>query len=147
VDLSLLKSIKPDYLMAAAVLVGAFMMMKFLPRLMAGVPFVDPKAVHDMMQSGKEVLIIDVRTPGEFTGNLGHIGGALNLEAGALASRLGDSSGQFDGLKGEPVFITCRTENRSPRAAKMLTRAGFTNVCIIKSGMAGWNRQGLPTER
>lgn len=146
-DLSFLDSIDSDLVTGAAVLVGAFMMMKFLPRLMAGVPFVDAKAVHEMMQGGKDVLVIDVRTAGEFSGNLGHIGGALNLEAGELASRVGGADGQFDDLKGEPVFITCRTENRAPRAAKILTKAGFTNVCIIKGGMAGWNRQGLPVQK
>lgn len=132
---------------AAALLVGAFMMMKFLPRLMAGVPFVEPKAVHDLILGGKDVLVIDVRSDSEFHGNLGHIAGALNLEAGELSNRLSGSDGQFDTLKGEPVFVTCRTENRSPRVAKILTKAGFTNVCIIKSGMAGWNRQGLPVEK
>ncbi len=145
-DLSLLEKIDSSFITGAAIFAAAFLMTRFLPRLMAGVPFVDPKAVHDLIQGGTDVLVIDVRSDSEFNGNLGHIGGALNLEAGELSNRLNGADGQFDDLKGEPVFITCRTENRSPRAAKMMKKAGFTNVCIIKSGMAGWNRAGLPVE-
>ncbi len=146
-DLSFIKTLNSEYITIIAVLIGGFLMMKFLPRLMAGVPFVDPKAIHDLIQNGKEVLVIDVRSNGEFNGNLGHIGGALNLEAGELGRRLSSADGQFEEFKSEPVFVTCRTENRSPRAAKLLTKAGFTNVCIIKGGMAGWNRHGLPVEK
>ena len=145
--MSFIENMDSQYFTMAAVLFGTIMMMKFLPRLMAGVPFVEAKAIHELMQSGKDVLIIDVRTEGEFVGNLGHVGGALNISAADLAKRLASGGGEFDGLKSEAVFVTCRTENRSPKAARALTKAGFTNVCVIKGGMAAWNRQGLPIEK
>lgn len=146
-DIPFLNSIDLDVLIFTVVFVGAVLMMKFLPRFMAGVPFIDPRAIHEMIQDGKDVLVIDVRSPSEFTGNLGHVDGALNLQADELADRLGRADGKLDSLKNEPVCVVCRTENRSPRAAKLLTRAGFTNVCVMKTGMAGWNRHGLPVER
>ena len=146
-DIPFLGLIDLDILIFTVVFVGAVMMMKFLPRLMAGVPFVDPREIHEMIKDGKDVLVIDVRSPSEFTGNLGHVDGALNLQANELADRLGGAGGELDSLKNEPVCVVCRSENRSPRAAKLLTRAGFTNVCIMKTGMAGWNRQGFPVEK
>lgn len=146
-DIPFLNLIDLDILIFTAVFVGAVLMMKFLPRMMAGVPFIDPRAIHEMIKDGTDVLVIDVRSPSEFTGNLGHVDGALNLQADELADRLGSADGDLDSLKNEPVCVVCRGENRSPRVAKMLTRTGFTNVCIMKTGMAGWNRHGLPVER
>jgi len=147
VDTPFLNFIDLDVLIFTAVFVGAVLMMKFLPRFMAGVPFIDPSAIHGMIKDGTDVLVIDVRSPSEFTGNLGHVNGALNLQAGELVDRLGSAEGELESLKNEPVCVVCRTENRSPRVAKLLTKAGFTNVCVMKTGMAGWNRQGLPVEK
>lgn len=122
-------------------------MMRFMPRLMAGVPFVDPKAVKDLIDGGMEVVIIDVRSKEEFKGPLGHIKGALNLAGMELDNRLAAADAQLDSLKTAPIFIVCRTHNRSPRAARMLTKAGFTQVAIIKGGMINWNKQELPVAK
>ncbi|HER26904.1 MAG TPA: rhodanese-like domain-containing protein, partial [Rhodospirillales bacterium] len=136
-----------DFLIIAAIVIAGFAIMRFMPRMMAGVPFAEAREVHEMIQNGTDILIIDVRSESEFTGNLGHISGALNLEAADLKNRLAGGDGQFNELKGETVLVTCRTENRSPRVAKILTKAGFTNVCVLKGGMVGWNKQGLPVEK
>ncbi|MDP6109925.1 MAG: rhodanese-like domain-containing protein, partial [Rhodospirillales bacterium] len=68
------------YLVIIAVVLGvSIFMMRFMPRMMAGVPFVEPKAVHDLMEGGKELVIIDVRTAEEFTSPLGHVPGSINM--------------------------------------------------------------------
>ncbi len=139
--------VKPDLILAAVVIGGAIMMMRFMPRLMAGVPFVEPKAVNGLMDGGKELVIIDVRSKEEFTGPLGHAPGALNLSGMELDNRLTAADKQLDSLKDAPIFVVCRTHNRSPRAARMLTKAGFTQVAIIKGGMTNWNKQDLPVEK
>ncbi len=141
-------SIFTPYLAIVAVaLGGAIVMMRFMPRLMAGVPFVEPKAVNDLMTGGKELVIIDIRTKDEFTGPLGHIPGSVNLEGLELDKKLAAVDRELNKLKGEPVFVVCRTQNRSPRAARVLTKAGFSNVAIIKGGMTSWNKQDLPVEK
>ncbi len=127
---------------AAVMLAG----MRYLPRLMAGVPFEGPRELKDLLDSGKEVLVLDIRTAGEFTGPLGHVAGAVNLPVGELDGRLRDQESGLAAYKDEAIFVTCRTENRSPRAVKALKRAGFTNISVLKGGMRGWNRAGLPVE-
>lgn len=127
-----------------AVIVGALVLVKFLPRLTAGVPFVDAEAVKAMMDEGKEPVVIDVRTSGEFTGPLGHVPGAVNLTPSDLKDRIGFLGQKLEALKTEPVFVMCRTENRAPGGARVLKQAGFTKVSVIKGGMAAWSRKGYP---
>ncbi len=139
--------VTPYLIILAVVLGGTILMMRFMPRFMAGVPFVEPKAVHDLMEGGKELVVIDVRSPEEFTSPLGHVPGSINLPGVELDNRLKDAGRKLEKLKSEPVFVICRTQNRSPRAARLLTKTGFSNVAIIKGGMMEWDKQGLPVEK
>ena len=141
-------SIITPYLIIISVLLGgSVVLMRFMPRMTAGVPFVEPKAVNELMVQGVEMVIIDVRTDEEFTSPLGHVPGALNLAGTELDVRLANADDAIDELKGLPVFVMCRTHNRSPRAARMLTKAGFSQVAVIKGGMMNWSKQELPVEK
>lgn len=126
-------------LMAAAIVV-----IKFMPRVLAGVPFVKARDLHGMMNSGKEVVVIDVRTPREYNGPGGHIEGSINVLYPDLKERLAQNENALSELKDQAIFVTCQTENRSPRMAKMLKKAGFTNVHVLAGGMRGWQRERLP---
>ncbi|TCS61302.1 rhodanese-like domain-containing protein [Varunaivibrio sulfuroxidans] len=131
-----------------AIAAGFFVFMRIgLPRLMAwGVPFANPQTLKDLMDGGRDVVVIDVRTPGEYSGDLGHIPGALNLGYSELSNALKENGAALAAYQDAPVFVTCRTQNRSPRAAKLLKNAGLNNVQILNGGMARWKREGLPRE-
>ena len=138
----------PQTMWITALLVLVFFATKFVvPRLIAGgAPFVDNKAVQERMKAGDDIVVLDVRTPGEFTGRLGHVPGAVNLPLADLGSRLTANAEEMDALKATPVYVMCRTANRSPNAARMLRKRGFTDVSVIKGGMSAWKRSGLPIE-
>lgn len=131
-----------------AIAAAFFIFMRIgLPRLMAwGVPFANPRALKELMDGGQDVVVIDVRTPGEFTSDLGHIPGALNLGYSELAAALRENGSALAAYRDAPVFVTCRTQNRSPRAARLLRDAGLKNVQILNGGMTRWKREGLPRE-
>lgn len=86
--------------------------------------------------------VIDVRGPDEFMGDLGHIGGALNLPVGELPRRLTE----INALQERPVILVCRTDKRSANAASLLRNAGFSDVLVLRGGMVEWNRNKLPVE-
>ncbi len=138
----------PQTLWITTLLVLAFLATKFVvPRLVAGgAPFVDNKAVQERIAKGDEVIVLDVRTPGEFTGRLGHVPGAVNLPLADVAGRLTANAGEMEALKEMPIYVLCRTANRSPSAARLLRKRGFTDVSVIKGGMSAWKRAGLPVE-
>lgn len=78
------------------------------------------------------VQLIDVRTPEEY--KEGHIEGAKNIDF------LGeDFLAQFNELdKNEPVYLYCRSGNRSAKASDLLTEAGFKNIIDLKGGYIAW---------
>ena len=83
-------------------------------------------------------LILDVRTPGEYAG--GHLVDAELIPVQVLQSRLADLADDKD----RPVFIYCRTGNRSTVAAKLLMDAGHAEVVNLRRGIVEWQREGLP---
>jgi len=137
----------PQTIWMVAILLLAFGATKYvIPRLIAGVPFFDPQAVQQRIAAGEEVMILDVRTVGEFTGSKGHVPGAVNVPLNEIASRLNAHAEEMEALKHLPIFVMCQTANRSPSAARQLRKRGFTNVAVVKGGMSGWKRAGLPVE-
>ena len=128
------------------IVIAVITAIRYMPRLTAGVPFVEPSELKERLDAGQDTVVIDVRTEGEFTGNLGHVPGALNILAHDLAGKVEAMGEAAAELKDQPIYIMCRTENRAPRGARVLKKAGFTGVRIVKGGMSRWNREGYPVE-
>ena len=118
----------------------------FLPRLVARLrrgPMLDIAALKQRLDAGEEVLVLDVRTPGEFSGELGHIAGARNIPLDAVSER----SEELAAWRERPVLLVCRTDKRSAKAARILAQQGLTDLQVVAGGMEAWNAAGLPTER
>jgi rhodanese-related sulfurtransferase len=124
-----------------------FLVLKLLPRVMAGVPFVKPRDLKVRMDRQDDLLVVDVRNPDEFTGDMGHIPGSLNLPLPNLAGRLDELRASVEGFSDTPVYVVCRTANRAASAAKQFKRAGLKDIHVVDGGMVRWKREGLPTTR
>lgn len=75
----------------ALLALGLLAAVALLPRLvrrLKGQRFIDPTALKRRLQSGEEVTLIDVRTPEEFLGPLGHIAGARNIPIAELSTKI-----------------------------------------------------------
>lgn len=83
-------------------------------------------------------LILDVRTSREYSG--GHIKNSTLLPLQEFQRRVGELASH----KNDPVFVYCRTGNRSTVAAKILVDQGFTNVVNLRRGIVEWRKAGLP---
>jgi thioredoxin 1 len=83
------------------------------------------------------VVILDVRTPEEFTD--GHLDKAINLDI-----KNDQFESQCDKLdKSKPVLVYCFSDKRSTRAAEMLRLKGFDAI-VLKGGIEAWQQGGLP---
>jgi rhodanese-related sulfurtransferase len=84
------------------------------------------------------VVILDVRTPGEFM--TGHIQDAQNIdfESGSFESQIEslDKNGTY--------AVYCRSGNRSGQAVKVMQDAGFKNIYNLDGGVIDWANSGLP---
>lgn len=84
----------------------------------------------------KDVQLVDVRTPEEF--KEGHIKGATNIDFFS-----DDFLTQFDAYdKNEPLYLYCRSGNRSAKASKKLSEAGFKNIVDLEGGYKAWKAAG-----
>lgn len=101
----------------------------------------DPNSLHESIESGKNVRIIDVRTPGEFESV--HIPGAYNVPLDLLREHRDEFCAHFD----ENVVLVCRSGQRAGQAEQTLRDAGLFNLHILDGGMLAWESAGLPINR
>jgi sulfur dioxygenase len=103
----------------------------------AGIWEVQPHWVQEHL---REVRVIDVREPDEFTGPLGHIPGAEPIPLGSLAARAGELP------KDRPIVAVCRAGGRSAQATVILKKAGLERIANLAGGMLRWRAQHLVVE-
>ena len=90
-----------------------------------------------MIQSSSNLLVVDVRTSGEFA--QGHLQGSINMP-------LSDLPTEISGLdRNRPILVYCQTGHRSAQAAAILVNAGFTQVYDMDGGLNAWISAGYQT--
>ena len=102
------------------------------------IPAENVTQLHERLAAAPETFVLDVRTPAEFDGPLGHIEGARLIPVQELAGRLAE----LQDVQGEQIFVVCRSGARSAKATKILLEAGFDAV-NVEGGMRAW-RQAYP---
>ncbi len=95
------------------------------------------------LASANPPLLLDVREPEEFVGELGHIVGALLVPMDSLERRLPKLAGYVE----RPIVLVCRAGARSASACAMLAKAGFPFVSNLTGGMLAWSDAKLPVQR
>lgn len=81
---------------------------------------------------------IDVRTTEEYAA--GHAKHTINIPLNELPSKLD----LID--RDNPVYLICRSGNRSKKAAKILAENGFSHAINISGGTDAWSAANLPME-
>ena len=102
-----------------------------------------PLDVGTLQERLDEVVVVDVRTPGEFEGV--HIPGAWNLPLDELGERVDDVRALVE--HGQEVVLTCRTQNRSAQAQALLSEAGLPSLPILVGGVVAWEQAGAAVVR
>ncbi|TFU16131.1 rhodanese-like domain-containing protein [Thermus tengchongensis] len=98
---------------------------------------VGPEELYRALESG--AVVVDVRTPQEFAE--GHVPGAINLPVENVVQ-------WADTLpKDKPVYLYCRSGNRSRQAAEYLKKKGYTNLYNLEGGILAIQREGFPLVR
>ncbi len=102
-----------------------------------------PQEVQVLLAASLPPLLLDVREPVEYSGELGHISGSLLIPLKELPAR----ANELEAHKDQPIVAICRSGVRSTTAAAILTGLGFEQVSNLRGGMVDWNDQQLPITR
>lgn len=87
------------------------------------------------IQSGEKINLVDVREPHENAEF--NIGGLLHPLGKIQTMQLDE----IDNLKDQPIYVYCRSGNRSGQACLILETAGFTNTINVAGGMLAWQER------
>lgn len=102
---------------------------------------ITPAELHELMQSGREIALIDVREPVEW--DIVRIDGARSIPkdrilSGAVMAELPQHI---------PIVLYCKTGIRSAEVLSALVGAGFSDAAHLHGGIVEWAKQidpGLP---
>ena len=83
--------------------------------------------------STENIQLIDVRTGLEY--KTGHIENAVNIDFFDRAN-FNENFADFD--REQPIYLYCRSGNRSQRTAKKLVAIGFKKIYDLKGGYKAW---------
>ena len=99
--------------------------------------------LNQLQHQGTQVDLIDVRMPTEYREV--HANGAENFPLDSLNPSTIETS--RNGRRGEPLYVICKSGNRSSKAVQKFRDAGIENVVNVEGGTTAWVAAGFPVVR
>ena len=103
---------------------------------------IDAEELHRLLESKKDIVVLDVRQPLDLLAHSEIIPGAVRvppkevMEQAELIPRDKDSV----------VYCTCVSEKTSRMVLKSALHLQFTRIKFLKGGLAAWKEKGYPVE-
>jgi rhodanese-related sulfurtransferase len=105
-------------------------------------PEISPGELETRMAAGEDLLIVDARTPEEYS--RGCIPGAWSVPGGELVLRIGELVQRPE----TTIVVHCGGRTRSYLGVESLRRMGLPNpIVAVRNGTMGWALAGLALER
>lgn len=103
---------------------------------------IDPVELRELIDTGYDIELIDVRTPAEFREVHAAIARNVPLDALKPAEMIASR-----GDNPEPLYFICRSDGRGKRACEAFIAAGYHNVVNVAGGTVAWDDLGLAVVR
>lgn len=124
-------------------------LMDFVKEAKSQITEVSGDELLNMKTAKSDLLIVDVREPGEFIH--GHIEHAMLVPRGIIEAAADvdypKSNETLREARNRPVVVYCATSGRSAMAAKTLQEMGFAEVYSLAGGFATWEHEQKPIFR
>ncbi len=98
--------------------------------------FVTTRTLQQWIEEGRDIVILDVRTPEEYC--QGHIPGAINIPHYEIADRIDELNRE------DEIVAICQTGIRSDYALEILLDNGFRKLWNVANGMNFWYGETVP---
>lgn len=97
--------------------------------------------LKETLETSQRGVLIDVRTTEEYE----------HLHAPAVKrviehTEMAKSLDRLPADKSTPIYLICRSGNRSGKVARLLMDVGYSEVFNVAGGMLAWLEQGFPVE-
>ncbi len=96
-----------------------------------------------ILRDTPDTLVLDLRTPQEFQGDIGHLARARNIPLDRLPFRLLEISS----YRSETLVVYCRRDGCGDAGMKVLRASGFSDGILIDGGIDAWIEEGFKTVR
>ena len=103
---------------------------------------ITPEALHALMASEHEVLVVDVRQPLDLLGDSVTIPGAQWLAPEEVRANPSLLPKENDLV----VYCTCPSDKTSRIILRRALAMGFLRIKFLKGGLDGWRAKGFPVE-
>jgi len=102
---------------------------------------VDAVKFKELITTTKDAILLDVRTPGEYS--RGHIAGstAIDIADPAFVSKINLLQ------KDKTILIYCLSGSRSYVAANYMSQHGFKKIYNLQQGLMDWNQHAFAIEQ
>jgi phage shock protein E len=100
------------------------------------VPQVSADEVKSGIDTGKDMILLDVRTAGEYS--RGKIANSINLPVDEI-------SGKIESIipdKEATVYVYCLSGSRSMHAVDVMIKSGYKHVYDMANGLLAWRVKG-----
>jgi rhodanese-related sulfurtransferase len=101
---------------------------------------ISPARLYERIKEGAPVEVIDVRTPAEYRALHASVARAVPLQS--LDPKAVMESRRH---KGDPLYVLCKSGERSAKACAAFAAAGFGDEVVnVEGGTLAWAAAGLP---
>lgn len=123
-------------LLALALLGAIAFLPRLVRRLRAQPRGLSAAELRERLARGDDIVVLDVRPAKDYSGELGHVAGALNIPLEELPRRVAE----LEPRRERTLAVMCRTNRMSGQAVELLRNAGFRRALLVEDGMLGWRK-------
>jgi rhodanese-related sulfurtransferase len=104
---------------------------------------IDADELHALLESRKDIVVVDVRQPLDLLAHSEIIPGAVRVPPKDVM----EQAGLIPKDKDSVLYCTCVSEKTSRMVLESALRLEFTRIKFLKGGLAAWKEKGYPVER
>ncbi|MGB6200334.1 MAG: DedA family protein/thiosulfate sulfurtransferase GlpE [Candidatus Acidiferrales bacterium] len=103
---------------------------------------ISPEELHQKMEAGEDVIVVDLRHSTEFEAEPETIPGAVHMDTAELEEAIEVIPRDRDIV----LFCSCPNEATAAQMALRLRKLGITRIRPLAGGLDGWRELGFPVQ-
>ena len=103
---------------------------------------IDPDELHSLLESKKDIVVLDVRQPLDLLAHSEIIPGAMRVPPHDVIAQAESIPKDKDSV----IYCTCVSEKTSRMVIRNAMELHISRIKFLKGGLAAWKEKGYPVE-